>query len=1052
MNRLIEFFIKNRLFGDILTLFIILIGIWSLTQIRRDAFPNVKFDVISITTIYPGSSAEGLESLVTNPIEQDLKEVDGIKNITSASIEGRSQITVQLDPDETTEQQALEDIKSVVDLVELPEEAKDPLVTSLQTKNQPIVQVAISGPMPEMELRAIAKELELVLEEIPGVSKVTFRGLRDREIQVDVDPKKLARFSISIDEVVTALRLQNNSIPAGTLDPDPKAGSGRSEVLVRTIGEYESPEDVANTVVRANELGRSIRVRDIATVGMHLAKAETLSKSDGQRSIGLTVIKKAKADAITVVDEVVKRTNKFKELKAGSGLELQYIDDISEYIRRRLSVLSGNMMIGIAMVILLLPLFLPVRVALVVSTGIFLSFFGTMAVFHYAGYSLNLLSLLGFIIVSGMLVDDAIVSTENISRHLKLGLSPQDAAIKGTQEIWGALTASVLTTVIAFLPMMFMSGIFGKFVKEIPLGVIVALLISLGESILLVPQHMYHYVKPSDFEFPLHPKGLDKLRVGFLNWWDKTVAPAYVRAVAWVIRRRYLSLGCTAIVFVIVIVIAKLSLKFILFPPEGIEVFFVRFTAPVGITLEENFKRIEHFEDIIKKLPKAEVKNFVTTIGIIQQDPNDPATKRGPEYAQMIVYLTPDSDRERSADQIIADLKEKMGKPKEYLEIKFDRVRPGPPVGKPLSIGVQGNEYKEILAAVGLIKTKVAEIDGVKEVEDSFVAGKPEILIRPVPALAAASGLDVVSIGNTVRAAIDGLVPTTLQRLDEEIDVRVRFQEKDKTPGQVLDQVRIPNRTGSLVPLKAVATMDEKAGITVYEHRNNRREVKVTGDIDTDKNSSTKANVFFRKNIEPQIINQFPGIKIVFGGEEQDTQESIESLIAAFSIAFLGIFLILILTFKNLLQPFLVVLTIPVGILSVLATLIITGQPLSFMASLGIIALAGVIVNNAIVLVSYVNQSRESGTSKADSLLLAAKTRLLPIFLTTCTTVLGLLPTLLGIGGTDKFILPIAFSLAYGLAIGSVLTAFLFPAAIAVLDDIEGLVGMIFRRINGHKN
>lgn len=1045
MNKLIEFFIKNRLFGDMLAITVIILGLYSLTQIRRDAFPNVKFDIISIATVYPGSSAESVEKLVTNLIEQDVREIDGIKRMDSASVEGLSQITIQLNPDETTDQEALEDIKSIVDAIEFPDDVEDPKVTALETKNQPILQVALSSSnMPEIELRAIAKDLETTLENIKGVSKATINGLRDLEIQVDLDPQKLIATSIPIDAVVNALRLQNKSIPAGTLDPDAKAKS-KSERLIRVVGEFENAEDVGNTVVRANELGRSIRVKDLGTVKLGLEKSKTLRKVDGVSSISIVVAKNEKADAIRVVDEVRRTVGEFKEKKLLDNVGFTFIDDMSEFIRKRLSVLSGNMAVGLLLVTLFLPFFLPVRVSLVVSAGIMISFFGTMFFFYAFGYSLNLLSLLGFIIVSGMLVDDAIVATENISRHLKNGVDPREAAIRGTQEIWAPITASVLTTVTAFLPMMFMSGIFGKFVREIPLGVLVALLISLFESILLVPSHMFHYVKPSDFDIPKNPKDFSLLRVRFAEFWDNKVTPWYVRTVDRTVRYRYVTMGALAVLLVSVSVVAQMFLKFILFPPEGIEIFFVRFTGQVGTTLEQNFEKLVSYEDIIKGLPKNELKNFVTTVGLIQQDPNDPATKRGPEYAQIAVYLTPDSDRDRDAQSIINDLKGRFGEGKGYEEIKFERVKPGPPVGKPVSLGVQGKEYTQILPAVNELKKLVTEIKGVQEVEDSFISGKPEIHIRPIPSEVAAAGLDVVTVGTTVRAAVDGLIPTYIQRLDEQIDVRVRFEEKNKTPSEVIDLIKIPNRTGSLVPLKSIATLSENKGITIYEHRNNQREVKVTADIDTNINSSSGVNDFIREKVLPDFLKKFPNVKVVFGGEDEDTQESIKSLFVSFSVAVMGIFLILVLTFKNLLQPLLVLLTIPVGVISVLAALILTGSPLSFMASLGIVALAGVIVNNAIVIVDFVNQKRARGMGKHESIVAAAGTRLRPIFLTTCTTVFGLLPTMLGIGGTDKFILPIAISLGYGLGFGSLLTAFVFPAGIAILDDFEAFVAKIFK-------
>ncbi len=1045
MSKIIEFFVRNRLFADMLGIVIVVMGLYSLLTIRRDAFPNVNFDIITVSTLYPGASAEEIEKLVTNPIEQDLAEVDGIKKVQSISVEGRSQIVVQLDPDQTTESEGKEDIKSVIDRITFPKEAEDPLVTALETKQQPIIQVALSSAIPEIELREVAKKLERKLEAIPGVARVAYNGVRDLEIRVEVDPKKLIAKSVSLDEIVQALQAQNNSIPAGTLDPDPSANI-KAEKIVRTIGEFETLQDVENTVVRANEMTQGIRVGELAKVSFQLEKRQVINKTNGVPSMSLTVIKKEKADAIHVVNNVRKAVEEFRASGGNPEFAATFIDDISTFIRNRLSVLSSNMLVGILLICITLSLFLPGRVALVVAGGIFISFLGTMFFFQVNDYSLNLISLLGIIIVSGMLVDDAIVVTDNIVRHREMGLDSKEAAIRGATEIWPAVTASVLTTVVAFLPMMFMSGIFGKFVREIPLGVISALGFSLAESMFLLPQHFAYFVRSIDFQKDPNPKGLAKIRERFLEYWDLKIIPKYMIAVRFVVERRYRAMGAMVGVLVLAVVMSQMFLKFILFPPEGVEVFFIRTKSAPGITLEQASEKIRPIESIVGGLPKEELESYATSVGLVQQEPDDPNTKRGAEYSQIVVYLTPENLRDRTAEEIIDDLRAKVGTPADYEEVRFERVNPGPPVGKPISLGVQGASYDAILPAVAALKKEIEKVKGIRDISDSYTPGKPEIQIRPIGNLTASAGLSVAQVGNTVRAAVDGIVATSIQRLEDEVDVRVLFQEIGKTPSQVIDQIQIPNRIGNLVPLKGVAKIEEKNGISIYEHTNNQREVKVTADIDTDVNSSSAANELIRKEILPNFSKSFPDVKVVFGGEDEDTQESMKSLFAAFTVAFLAIFLILIFTFGNLLQPFLVALTIPMGIVGVLFALMLNGQPLSFMAMLGVIALAGVIVNNAIILVDFVNQERAKGTDKMESIFTAARTRLRPIFLTTMTTVAGLLPTAHGIGGLDKFVVPIAISLGYGLIFGSLLTAFIFPAAIATLDDFENFLTRKFSK------
>ncbi|MCX7978561.1 MAG: efflux RND transporter permease subunit, partial [Bdellovibrionaceae bacterium] len=900
--------------------------------------------------------------------------------------------------------------------------------------------VAISGDENPLRLREIARELEKRLESVPGVAKVVFRGLRDLEIRVNVDPQKLQARGLTLDDVINSLRSQNRSVPGGTITPVQGLGGG-GEKIVRTVSELKTPQDVANAVIRANESGLTFRVRDVATVEYDLERPTVLNRVNGRPSISLTVLKKEKADAIRLVEDVKKATAEFAS--EHKGLFTDFINDLSLLVKRRLGVLSSNMLVGLVLIAVILTLFLPGRIALVVISGVILSFFGTMIIFHnFLGTSLNLISLMGLIIVSGMLVDDAIVASDNIARLRDEGLDRERAAIDGAHQIAAPITASVLTTVLAFAPMLFMSGIFGKFIAFIPTGVIVALLFSLFESLIILPGHMAHYVHSMHLE----PRGpWSRFKLAFLRFWDNEVTERYTRIVEILVRRRY-TVAISSLGFVILTgIIAASTLKFILFPPGGIDTFFIRAKIPTGASLDETAAAMEPIEKAIMELPKEELKNFATTIGLIQQDANDPNSKRGTEYAQIAVYLTPETDRVRSADEIIEDLRQKIGKPEIFEQLTFQKVAGGPPVGRPISLSVQGKEYEQILAAVADLKKVVAEIPGVFDVQDSYIPGKEELQVRIDMVKATMAGLNIASIGQTIRAAIDGVVATSVQLLDDEVDIRVIFNSEARQNEKVLGKIQLANLRGNLVPLENIARIVRTKDITTYEHQNNNREIKVTADVDTKVTSSRNANNAIRK-ILPDFNRKYPELKVVFGGEDEDTQESLASLARAFAVAFLGILFVLILTFKSLLQPLLVAGTIPMGIIAVLWAFVILRMPLSFLAMIGIIALAGVVVNNAIVLIDYTNKLREQGMQKVPSILLAARTRLRPIFLTSFTTVAGLLPTAHGIGGIDRFVVPIAVALGYGLLIGSIMTLFFFPPAIAMLDDLTVWVSRLWNR------
>lgn len=1035
MNRIIEFFARQTLFGNILTLFVILVGLVSLTLIRREVFPNVTYDMITVTTVFPAASPEEVEQLVTNPLEKDLREVDGLKRVRSHSVEGRSVIVLQLDPDQTTEEKAKSDIRDIVDRIkpELPEECEEPLITALESKQQPIIEVAVSGDIPEIELREAAKFLEDEIEDIHGVARVNPVGMRDLEMRVETRQPFLSKYQLTLDDLVAALRSQNLSIPGGTIE-SPKSKPEAPERMVRTTGQFTDLEGVRDTVVRANDLGNPIRVGDVANVRFDLERATLIDHVNGKRSIRLTVLKKEKADAITVVNAVTSLVERLKP-QLDKRIEVDYVNDLSILIKRRLSILSGNLIVGLFLVFFVLSLFLPWKIALIVSLGIPFSFLGTMILFNAWDYSVNLISMIGLIIVSGMLVDDAIVVTDNCVRKMEEGLSPVEAAVKGAQEIWIPVTASVMTTIVVFLPMLYMSGIFGKFVREIPTGVIIALFISLAEAFFILPGHISKWIRIPSRRSPSDRPRAER-RKRFDGLWNDRIVPAYVGAVRWCVSHRYLVVFAGFLVVIGSFGLAAFGMRFVLFPADEIEIFMIRAQSPTGTSLVRTEALAKPIEDAVKSLPKEDLKNFLTTVGQFVEGPE--VKKRGPEFVQVLVFLTPPNERERTDSEIIDEVRRKVGTPPGFVNVSFERVQGGPPVGKPVDLGVRAKEYEDILPAVAHLKELLSKMDGVTDIEDSYLLGKEEYRVKVNAPEAGAARVSVAEIGNTVRASYEGLVATTVRKLDEEIDVRVSLSGEERASESALQAIRIPNRLQNLIPINRVTTITSSQSLAEYEHEGFERQVRVTGMVDIEKTTAAQANSKVR-DLLPALREKFPKVTVAFGGEDQDTQESMASLGRAFVVAIMGVFLILVMTFRNLLHPILVFLTIPLGLASVILAFFVHGKPLTFMGMLGAVALAGVIVNNAIVFIDFVHASRMEGKSNLDSLLETARVRLRPIVLTTATTVVGLMPTTYGIGGLDRFVVYITMALGWGMLFGSLLTCFLMPAAIAITDDMSGL-------------
>ncbi|MCC7441608.1 MAG: efflux RND transporter permease subunit [Bdellovibrionales bacterium] len=1046
MNRLIDFFTRKGVFGDLLTVTVIAVGIACTLLIRKEVFPNVNFDIIVITTIYPGASPEEVEKLVTNKIERELQAVNGIKRLTSTSTESRSVIVVQLDPDQISAEKGKREVDSAVDRVtDLPKDVEDPNVTELESKNQPIVEIGVYGELSDLEMLEQARRIERELERLDEVASVNISDERDVEIQVEADPGKLDRFRISLQEVTNAIAAKNVSIPGGTLKVSAGDPDGQEKV-VRTVGEYKNADDVKRTVVRGNDLGDSIRVQDLAKVEMAVSRPTVIHRTNGQPGVHMVVIKKGGKDAVTLVEKVRARMKEIEPLLSPK-VNYDFVNDVSYYVKRRISILTGNLAMGLVLVLGILSLLLPFRVAALVSLGIPFAFLGTMIIYYTQDLSINLISLLGLIIVVGMLVDDAIVVMDNSVRLMEEGLEPMEAAIKGAQQMWPPVLASVFTTVTAFAPMLFMSGIFGKFIREMPLGVMIALGISLLESFLILPYHISRWVTVEKRAGKQKKGHLDRILAKTESFWDHTVLPRYRKLLQVLIAHRYKVAGGGVALFFGSIALAALGMRFVLFPPDGIDVFLVRATAPVGTRIERTLELTRPIEEALKKLPPSELQAFTAAIGYQGQDNFDPDTKRGSEYAIFKIYLTPEMRRPRDTKTIIAALRESVGEIPGLKKVSFDQVNPGPPVGKPVNVGLQGERYEDILPAIKDLKAELAKLPGVSDLDDTFVFGKQEIVVRPKDAETAAAGLTTAEIGTLVRTAFEGTEASSIQGLDEEVGIRVWLPEKDQSSRDVLERLLIPNRQGALVPLSRVASFDEAQSIAAFQHEDFEREVRVTGQVDVAKNSAQEVADTVRSKIMPEFLKKHPRISFVFGGEDKDTAESMQSLARAFLLAGVGIFLILVFTFQSILQTLMVMLTIPVGVIAVILAFFVHGKPLSFMGMLGIIALAGVIVNNAIVLIDFVNTLRAEGKGKVESIVLGATIRLRPIFLTTSTTVVGVLPTAYGIGGLDPFVVPIALALGWGLMFGSLLTSMIFPAILAVLDDAEAFGGRLRKRL-----
>ena len=605
---------------------------------------------------------------------------------------------------------------------------------------------------------------------------------------------------------------------------------------------------------------------------------------------------------------------------------------------------------------------------------------------------------MGLIIVLGMLVDDAIVVIENIMRYIEKGYKPTQAAIKATCQIWQPVTAAVCTTVVVFLPLMFMSGIFGKFVAILPLGVLTGLVLSLFECFFILPHHTSFLTRKHSSKSIANArtKQTKKLRKKLYQKvdyvWKNICVVWYEKFLSITLKLRYLAVISSIALLAATYFLYKEKMTFILFPSTGVEAFMIKIQAPIGTPLEDTVSLMRPIEKVVATLSSEELKDYITKGGIHQASASDPDFRRGSHLGLVFVYLTATTERSRTADQIIEELREKIGKLPGAETISFEKIRSGPRSGPAVSVGVRGDEYEDIIPAVQGLQEFLSQIDGVSDIRNTHDVGKEELHIKILQEEALAAGLSTEDIGLSVRAAFEGIEATYIQKLDEEIAIRVTWPNQFKNSTKSVQSLKIPNNFGNLIPITSVVDFGSHQGISTFKHEANERQVEVRADVNTDIITSLEANNQIREAL-PWFHEKYPSINFSFGGEDQDTKESMGSLQRAFIVAILGIFMILVLTFQRLSQALLVlIITVPLGVTSVIWTFFIHNKPFLLWHAWELLLFQ---VSSLIILLCspLLSMKQAKGVEKLKSILDAGKTRLRPIFLTTITTVAGILPT-----------------------------------------------------------
>ncbi len=1034
MKKLIEYFIERSLVVNLITIMVVVAGILSLYSLQKETFPQVEFDVVLVSTSYPGSSSEDVEKLVTIPLERELKGVDGIKEMNALSSENISIIFMEVEPDEDLDQ-VTEDIKNAIDLVnDLPADAKVPTITSLDNKQRALIKIPLTGGS-YSELRRVSKKLRDRLERLPEVAQVGLEGYRVDEIRVEVDPLKLNQYEISVDEVYRALRERNLNLSAGTIEaPD-------GDIFVRTLAEFEGPKDIERVVVRSNNSGRKILIKNIAQVERVPTEGSILLRSNAERSIFLDVKTRQKADTLKTADKIKTEVSSFFESDQYSHIKYSFTDDLSYHVKRRLNVLKNNGFMGMFLVFLCLLAFLNFRTSVVTSLGAPIAFMVSFLVMDFTGVSINLISMFALILVLGMLVDDSIIVAEHFYQKLERGMEPKAAARAAALETIRPVTATILTTIVAFGSLFFMGGIMGKFLWSVPAVVIICLVASWLECFFILPSHLADFVRLSSQQGQ--------------RWYDK-LTDFYGRVLGRLLKWPWAVLFSFFFVLIGSGFLAT-KMNFELFPGDDVRVVFVQIKGTVGTPLKTTDQAVKKLEGLsLRELKKEEYEHIKAQVGVLFESNR---RKTGSHYGSLTLYLTPPDERERSTDNIIKALVKKAKPLVPGYVVTVRKMQGGPPRGKAVDIQLAGDSLKELQRASQEINNLLTKEPGITVTEIDFEEGKEQVVINVDDAEARRLGLSTSQIALELRRVLSGDEVTKIRESDEDIKVRLFLEDVARTKMNSLMLLHINNNQGRKIPLSKVIKLDRQPGAFVIRRLDQKRVISVQASIDKSKTTPVKVAQTFRPKVE-KILEKYPTLTFVFGGENQDTQESMARLAKSGFIALFCIFLILVIMFNSLIHPIVVMAAIPLGLIGVIWTFYIAGQALGFMALMGVVALVGVVVNDSIVLVTFINHKRHEEKELIQAVIEASRARFRPVILTTFTTVAGLFPIahpivskVLTLGqavDSDPFIQPMALSFAWGLLFASLVTLIFIPCNYIAFEKARGWFNCLLN-LKGYK-
>jgi len=1037
MKKMLAAFAGNTVFANILLLLIFLAAGFALNSMIREIFPEFSLDMISISVPYPGADPEETEEGISQKIEEAIEEIEGIDQYTTRSSEGIA--TAQIEVAENYDvQEVLDKVRSKVDGIStFPVDAEKPIISEITLKES-VMMLSLTADMSERRLKEWAYAIEDEIQQLPDISQVTISGTRDYEINIEVSESRLQAYGLTFDQVVSAIRRSNFNLAGGTLRTQGE------EIRIRTLGRKYTGRELARVVVLAGPNGEDITLDRLAKIKDGFTQDPIRAKVNGRPAVLINVLKTEAEDAL-VISRAIHKFIIEKQNSLPPGADISVLYDATEMLQDRINLLMKNGIMGLVLVFFLLWLFLDIRLSFWAGMGIPIALGGGVMILWLLGGTINMISLFGLIMVLGIVVDDAIVVGEAIFVHRKNGDGPFKAAVEGVWEVGMPVVAAVITTIVAFLPLAFIKGIMGKFISILPVVVIACLLISLVECLILLPAHLSHLPDPN---LPPTQKGfflfswIDRLHRSVaraLEWFvDMVYLPFLTKALHW----RYLSLCSALALFMVILGFMQGGLlKFQVFSELDGFIITANVEFPNGTPPEVTQAAMEQVEAAMIRLNgnlktlsgKPMLQKSLVMVGATSGE----MPKFGPNYGSMHAVLLPSEERGIHSKDIMVMWEKEVGTLAGIKSLTFEGMAAGPP-GAPIEVWIQGKEMNTIRQASQDLQNRLRDFDGVFQIRSDFSPGKNELRLALKPE-ARNLGLTVEDLARQVHAGYFGQEAVRLQRGRDDVKIKVRYTEKERSRISDFKKIRIRTPQGREVPLLSVATVTFGPGYSTITRTNGMRRVAVSADVDSNRANANEIMAELSSGYFKSLNKKYPGLHISLQGEKKKMRESFSSLKVGFPMAIVGIFIIIATMFRSYVQPFVIMVTVPFGIIGAILGHLALGYQLSLMSIFGMVALTGVVVNDAIVLIERINENLAEGMPFKEALLMGGQRRFRAILLTTLSTVGGLAPLIMETNLQAKFLIPMALSLAGGVLFATLLTLVLIPNLLMILNDFRRL-------------